>query len=259
MRGSATLDATVPNAARFYDYLLGGREAFDADRKLAAAVEALYPDPGLPRQLARRNRLYQERAVSQAAHDGCRQFLVAGSGFPQPRDLHHVAAEACPAVSCAYLDEDPVVVSHGRVLTAETRNVTYAHGDLAQPGKVLADPDVLSVIDPGRPVCLVLGLVLHFRPAASARTVVEGYLDWLAPGSRVVVTVPHWTDLRLLERLQAVYAPGEVFNHAPLQVQSLFRDMSLLGNGVEIARGMGPEVLAPPAPAFVLAGVGRKG
>ena len=91
---SATLDVSTPNAARSYDYLLGGKEAYEADRRLVAAIEALYADPGLPRQMARKNRVYQERAVSQAAHDGCRQVLVAGSGFPQPRDLHHVALDA---------------------------------------------------------------------------------------------------------------------------------------------------------------------
>ena len=115
---SAALDVSTPNAARAYDFLLGGKEAYEADRQLVAAIEALHPDSSLPRQMALKNRVFQERAVSQAVHDGCRQVLVAGSGFPRPRDLHHVALEA-RATSCAYLDIDPVVVSHGRVLTAE--------------------------------------------------------------------------------------------------------------------------------------------
>jgi len=259
MPGTATLDVTVPNAARAYDYLLGGKEAYEADRQLVAAIEALYPDSSLPRQMALKNRVYQERAVSQAVHDGCRQVLVAGSGFPQPRDLHHVALEAAQGASCAYLDLDPVVASHGRVLTAETPGVTYAHGDLGKPGEVLADPDVRSVIDFRRPVCLVFGLVFHFRPAVSARRVVEGYLDALRPGSRVVITVPCWADAGLFGKVLAAYGPGEVHNHTPVQVQGWFRDLSLLGEGVEIARGLGPEVLAPSAPACVLAGVGRKG
>lgn len=256
MPGTATLDTAVPNAARAYDHLLGGRAAFAADRELVARIEALHADPSLPRTLARKNRVYQELAVTEAVEAGCRQILVAGAGFPQARDLHHVAAEENPAIRCAYLDIDPVAVTYGRALTAETCGVTFAHGDLTRPGDVAANPDIASVLDFSEPACLILGLVLHFMAAADARRVIAGWGRLLPAGSRIVVTVAHWLDLRLFGQVREVYEPAEVFNHAPLQAQQWFRGMDLLEPGICIARGLAPEALAPPAPACVLGGTG---
>lgn len=244
--------------ARVYDYWRGGREHFAADRAQAAAVEALYPPGSGPRQMTARNRAYLERAASSAFHDGISQLVDLGAGFCAPRPLHSVPGAARRQARVAYVDTDPVVVSHGKAATDPVPGVTYAHADLTRPGEVMADPDVRSVIDPARPCLAVFGLVLHFTSAADARRVISGWADWLPSGSRFAVTVAHWADTGLWKLIRAAYGPAPLYNHSPQQVQALFRGLDLLGGGVEVARGWGPEAIESPGPGHILAGVARK-
>lgn len=258
----AGIDVTTASMARTYDYWRGGKEHFAADRAQAAAVEALYPPGCGPRELTARNRAWLERAVSSAVHDGITQVLSLGSGFVTghggARELHEVALAARDTARVAYVDEDPVVVRHSTALTGPVPGVAFACGDLRRPGEVLADPDVRSVIDPGRPAAVVLGLVLHFTPAAEARRVIEGWARWLRPGSRFLATVAHWDDPGVFERTRAVYGPASLHNHTEDQVAGMMRGLDLLGGGIERARGWGPEPLDAGGPACILAGAGRK-
>ena len=267
---ATVLDTETPNGAKAYDHLLrGGRgsvEALRPTREMVERIAALYP-PGVPgpRDLAIANRVYLQRAVSQAVHAGSAQVLDLGAGYPCPhielrgaeplRPLHEAARAANPQARTAYVDWDMLVVSHGLASVQDVPGVTYAHADLADVPSVRGCPDVKPVIDWCQPVTVILGLTLHFWPAREARRIVEGYLDGLRPGSRVVITVPWWDDPVLLERVQAVYAPARLYNHSATQVMALFRGTSLLGNGIEVARGPA-EVVGRQVPACVLAGVG---
>lgn len=256
---AAGLDVSTANMARVYDYWRGGRESFPADRDQAAAIEALYPPGTLgPRELVARNRTFLERAVCASVHDGIGQVLDLGAGFPGPGPLHEVAQHAKPGARCAYVDTDPLVVSHGQALTAGIAGVAYARADLGNPATVLADPDVLSVIDPARPAVVVLGLVLHFLPAADAGRVIEGWAGWLAPGSRLVITTSHWTDEGAQEQGRAAYGPAPVYNHSVEDLAGMLRGLDLPGPGIVIARGWCPEELEPAGPGRVLAVVARK-
>lgn len=260
MSGSsaALLDTGTPNAARAYDYLLGGKEAFAADREMVARISDLYPEgaPG-PRELAERNRVFLERAVSSAVHDNVTQVLDLGAGFPAPRPLHAVARDARASARCCYVDLDPRVVAHGMAATEGLEGVTYAHADLTRPGDVMTDPDVRSVIDFGQPVVAVFGLTLHFLAATDARRVIEGWADWLPPGSRFAVTVVSWDDPALHERVAAACVPVPVHNHTAVQVAAMLRGLDPLGE-IVTARGWGPEALEQCGPAKVLAVVARK-
>lgn len=260
MSSTATeLDTRTPDPARVYDYWLGGREAFAADRDLAARVAALYP-PGVPGppELAARNRLFLERAVSSAVHDGVTQVLDLGAGFPAGRQLHEVAQAARDTARTCYVDIDARVVAHGRAAVEGIPGVTYAHADMSRPGEVMADPDVLSVIDPARPCLAVFGLVLTFAPATEARRVIAGWADWLPSGSRFAVTVASWTDERVWEQVRALYAPVPVYSHTEVQVAGMLRGLDPLGQGVVTARGWCPEEIEPPGPARILGVVARK-
>jgi hypothetical protein len=254
----AGLDVTTASMARVYDYWRGGREHFAADRAQAAAIDALYPPGSGPRHMVGRNRTWQERAVSSAVHDGIGQVLDLGSGFAAPCPLHEVAKSARTPTRVAYVDIDPLVVSHGSAATAGTPGVAFARADLGNPEAVMADPDVKSVIDPGRPCLAVFGLVLHFTSAADARRVIAGWADWLPSGSRFAVTVAHWADERLWERIRAVYGPAPLFNHSEIQLAGMMRGLDILGGGVEVARGWGPEAVESPGPGKILAAVARK-
>lgn len=259
MSTATELDTGTPDPARAYDYLLGGKESFAADREMVARIAAMIP-PGTPgpRDLAARNRAFLERAVSSGCHDRIGQVLDLGAGFPAKKPLHEVAQQAKATARVAYVDIDPRVVAHGRAATEGLEGVTYAHADLTRPGEVMACPDVREVIDPARPVLAVLGLVLSTMPATEARRVIAGWADWLPPGSRFAVTVVSWDDAALWERVAAACAPAPLHNHSEMQVAGMLRGLDLLGDGVITARGWGPEVLEVPGPGRILGVVARK-
>ena len=256
---AAVLDTTVPNAARAYDYALGGREAFAADREMVARLADLFP-PGVPgpKELAARNRVFLERAVSSAVHDGVAQVLDLGAGFPAPKPLHEVALAARDTARCCYVDLDPRVVAHGRAAVEGIPGVTYAHADLTRPGEVMADPDVRSVIDPSRPVAAIFGLTLHFFAATDAERIIAGWATWLPTGSRFAVTVASWTDPCVWEKVRAVYGPAPLHNHSAAQVEGMLRVLDILRPGVVTARGWCPEEVEPPGPGRILGVVARK-
>jgi hypothetical protein len=146
---SAELDTSRPSIARVYDYWLGGKDNFEADRQEAERLLKINPD--LPR-LAQENRLFLRRAVRWLATDcGVRQFLDIGSGLPTVSNTHEVAQAAAPGCRVAYVDKDPAVVLHASALLANGRDVTVARGDAAEPAAIIADPRVNALIQPDRP------------------------------------------------------------------------------------------------------------
>jgi hypothetical protein len=252
----AAFDVTTPNIARVYDYWLGGKDHFAADRAEAERLLAIYPD--LPR-LARENRQFQVRAISWLAAQGIRQFLDIGSGLPTARNTHQVAQEASLACHVVYVDNDPVVMSHARALLTGS-GVGAVQGDLADPAAILADPDVLKLIDPGEPAAVILGMVLHFFDADTARKITAAFMSWLAPGSCVVISVGSGDD-QTGGRLAREYAAGTLYNHAPDLIAEFFAGLELVSPGLVEARHWDPTLSVAPAgrrPGRILAGVGRK-
>jgi hypothetical protein len=183
------LDTSRPHPARVYDYLLGGKSSFAADRALAEKM--LQAAPGL-RIAARENRAFLGRAVQYlAAEAGVRQFLDIGTGLPTAGNVHEVAQRIAPESRVVYADNDPMVLAHARALLASAPEgrTAYIHADLRDPARILAHPQVRDVLDLGRPVALVLVAVLHFlldedKPAQ----VVAALLDALPPGSYLVAS-----------------------------------------------------------------------
>src|SRR6266545_3977815 len=132
----AEIDTSVPNGARIYDYMLGGKDHFQADE--AAAEQMIAANPAAPRT-ARANRAFLGRAVRFLAEDaGIRQFLDLGTGLPTQQNVHEVAQAAAPDARVVYVDYDPVVVMHARALLATTDKVTVVQGDLRRPDEILA-------------------------------------------------------------------------------------------------------------------------
>jgi SAM-dependent methyltransferase len=266
--GSA-LDTARPNPSRVYDYLLGGRENYHADREQAALIEAAYPPPReghlpVPREMAARNRAFLDRAVSWVARQGVRQFLDLGSGLPVRAPLRSVH-EAAPDARVAYVDHDAEVVKLAGAQLDGLGRVSVIEGDLADPEAVLADPAVRSVIDMGQPVGLVAAMVLHLFEASEAADIMRRYVRALAPGSYLIVTVPRWEPPRddpgLWERVRAACGPAGVRNHSWHEAGSFFAGTKLVPPGLTVARAwrpVRPEGLEPDAPAYVLAGLGRK-
>jgi hypothetical protein len=181
------VDSTIPNVARIYDYLLGGKENFAADRAAAGNFLAVIPDIAA---IAADNRAFLARAIRYlAAEAGIRQFLDLGGGLPTRSNVHQIAQQVVPDARVAYVDYDPVVVRHGEALLANGRNVAMAHADLTQPATVLDHPEVRRVLDLSRPLALICTATLYFVPdEAHPHAVIAEYRDRMAAGSYLVIS-----------------------------------------------------------------------
>jgi S-adenosyl methyltransferase len=182
----AGLDTTTPNVARIYDYLLGGKDNFAADRAAAKQLLTVIPDVAA---IAADNRAFLGRAVRYLASQGVRQFLDLGSGLPTRSNVHEVARENAPGTRVVYADYDPVVALHGKALLAPGRDVAVLHADLAEPSSILEHPDLLRVLDLSRPVGVICASALHFVPdEADPWGVIAQYRDRLCSGSYLAIT-----------------------------------------------------------------------
>ncbi|HEY4466053.1 MAG TPA: SAM-dependent methyltransferase [Streptosporangiaceae bacterium] len=155
----AGVDARTPNIARVYDAFLGGKDNFAADRQVLETALQVTPDAP---NLARVNRAFLRRAVRYlVAAAGLGQILDIGSGLPNRGNVHEVAHELDPGTRVVYVDNDPVVYTHGQALLADARTTEVVTADLRSPAAILADPVVRKFIDFGQPVGLLLLAVLH--------------------------------------------------------------------------------------------------
>ena len=182
----AELDLDRPNAARMYDYYLGGSHNFAVDRELAGRVLEAWPD--MPRA-AQANRAFLRRAVRYLAAQGIRQFLDIGSGIPTVGNVHEVAQAAAPDARVVYVDTDPVAVAHARAILAGDPQTTVVEADGRDPALLLAHPDLAGLLDLSRPVGLLMVALLHFvLDEGDPRGILARYAARLAPGSWLVVS-----------------------------------------------------------------------
>jgi hypothetical protein len=169
---TAGFDIGTPNMARVYGYWLGGKDHYAADREEAERLLMTYPPL---RDLVRENRAFVIQAVTWAARQGIQPVHRPGRRAPASPAVHHAARAVRPTARVAYVDIDPIVLSHARALLATSDGVTAVDADLRDPAAVLTDPDLRAVIDPTRPVAVILGAILHFLDPDTARAVTTGY------------------------------------------------------------------------------------
>ena len=251
-------DPSVPNMARVYNYWLGGKDHFPADRAEGDFLLEIYPPL---RDLVRENRAFITEAVGWAARQGIAQFIDLGAGLPASPSVHQAARDVLPAARVAYVDTDPVVLSHARALLAQDDGVRAVNADLRDPDAVLADPELRAVIDPAQPTAVIFGAVLHFLHADAARAVTAGYVRLLAPGSCLIISCARFDDEELGKQLSAEYTVATWHNHSPADVMSFFAGLELVGPGVTEAatwRAWLPEPVLRRREGHVLAGVALK-
>jgi len=167
-----------------YDYFIGGKNHFAADRETAAKV--LRNSPSV-RIAARENRAFLGRAIRYlTAEAGIRQFLDIGTGLPTTNNVHEVAQQAAPSARVVYVDNDPLVLTHARALltSAPEGRTAYINADLRDPAGILSSPVVREVLDFSQPIALMLVAILHFFPDEyGPAKVIATLLDALPPGS----------------------------------------------------------------------------
>ena len=179
--------ASVAHVARVYDYLLGGKDNFAADREAAEQARRINPDIV---SAARANRAFLVRTTSYlTGQAGIRQFLDIGTGMPTNSNIHEVAQSIAPETRIVYVDRDPIVLTHARaVLTSAPDGVTdYLEADLREPGKILAK--AAQTLDFRRPVAIMLIAILHLiLDRDDPYDLVNQLVDAVAPGSYVVIS-----------------------------------------------------------------------
>lgn len=188
--GPGGVDVGVPSVARVYDAILGGKDHFAIDRVIADKAMAVMPNA---RTGARVNRAILERGVRYMAREGIDQFLDLGSGLPTARNTHEVAREENPRARVVYVDNDPIVLAHGRALLAENDRTRVVNADVRDARDVLTRPEITELLDLKRPLGLLMVAVLHhLADADDPAGLVRTYREALAPGSYLFIT--HFCD-----------------------------------------------------------------
>jgi SAM-dependent methyltransferase len=260
----AGVDVNIPNVARMYDYYLGGKDNYAADRETADQVLAVAPQV---RTAVQENRGFLARAVSFLAGEaGIGQFLDIGSGLPTQRNVHEIAASARPGSRVVYSDYDPVVVTHGDALLSGPESVSFVRADVRRPDLILDHPEVRRLIDFRRPVAVLLVAILNFvRDDEDPAGLVAQLRDVMAPGSYLVLS--HGTREKHTEvagRIEDVYDRSKATAQAVLrthdQILPFFDGFELVPPGLVYApqwRPDAPRAADDPGTGMTLAGVGR--
>jgi SAM-dependent methyltransferase len=187
----------IPHPARVYDYMLGGKDNFAADREMAEVGLKLMPEM---RESSRANRDFLVRAVRFLRDQGIRQFLDIGTGLPTSPNTHEIAQEGHPDARVVYVDNDPVVFLRAEALMADNATSVVVRADLRDVGTVLAD--AAKLLDFSQPAALMFVAALHcVTDADDPAGIAARYIAALAPGSYLVVS--HSTDEFAPERTHA--------------------------------------------------------
>src|SRR5579859_271828 len=185
--GRPPFDTSVANQARIYDYLLGGKDNYAADRAAVDAVLKVWPDMGFT---ARANRAFLGRAVRYLAGEaGIRQFLDIGTGIPTAGNTHEVAQAAAPESRVVYVDYDPIVLAHARaLLTSDGRGATtFIDADLRDTPAILAG--AAGLLDFSQPVAVTLIAILNALPDSDdPHGIVARLMDAVPSGSYLALT-----------------------------------------------------------------------
>ena len=238
------IDTSRPNVARVYDYLLGGKENFAADRELAGQLTSI--NPGM-RQWARSNRAFVVAAAVRAAREGgVTQFLDLGSGLPTHPSVHQAVREINPSAQVAYVDSDQVAVVHSQALLATGKGLTAYQGNLTEPEAVLADPELAKVVDLSLPVGLIFGGVAHFLPPEVMRATTAAYLSAMASGSWLIISTGTMEDDETEAELKPTYTAADVYRHTLEEFESFFAGTQIVPPGIVEGRQWIAGVTAPP-------------
>jgi S-adenosyl methyltransferase len=256
------LDPNTPNVARIYDYWLGGKDNFAADRATAEKLSGIVPEA---RAAARANREFLRRAVRFLAEAGIRQFIDLGTGLPTQANVHEVAHQIAPTTRVVYVDYDPVVVVHGQALLQADDATSIIEADVREPEKILEHHELRVMIDFDEPVALLMVGIAHFiTDEEDPYGIVARFKEAMVPGSYLAIC-----HVTADPRPQAEAPVTEIYRQttAPMvprshdQVLRLFDGFDLVEPGLVYAPEWRPEWTgeqADPVTSFVFAGVGRK-
>lgn len=259
------VDLERPNAARIYDWALGGTANWAVDREFGEQLLKAFP---LTRTAARANRAFLGRAVRYCVANGVTQFLDLGSGVPTVGNVHEIADETDTDSRCVYVDNEPVAVAHSKILLekqGDPARHAVVPGDLRDVDEVWERAFETGVLDPAKPVVLLTVAVLHFMAEPEIADVIAEYRALLPPGSFYVLS--HATTSGVegeeLEQIQRVLKQYEQ-SSTPAnfrdkeEILSFFGDFELVDPGLVPVGKWRLDDPRVPALNIAIGGVARK-
>jgi hypothetical protein len=248
-----------PNVARSLNYALGGKDNFAVDRELYAEVQEVFP---LGAVLAWENREFLVRAAGYVSRRGVAQFIDIGAGLPVSPGIHEVVSVACPGARVAYVDNDPMVISHIRALLVAPGRVAAVPGDVRRPLEILASPALTGLIDLGKPFCLILAVILDYVEPARAAEIMAVFRTAMPAGSFLILSIGINNDRPDVARdVIEAFRAAQVHLHSREQVAGYFAGLDLIEPGLTEARRWRPLQPPPaydnPRTADLLVGVGK--
>ncbi|WP_256789071.1 SAM-dependent methyltransferase [Frankia sp. AvcI1] len=264
-RSPVDLKTDQPHSARMYDYYLGGKDHFPADREAAERTLAVFPNA---RIAAQANRAFMIRTTRYlAAQVGIRQFLDIGTGIPTSPNLHEAAQGIASDARVVYADNDPIVLTHARALLTSTPagRTAYLNADLHNPESILDAPELRATLDLTQPVALSLIATIHFFPDSDdPHGILRRLLQALPSGSHLTLTHATADYDEGMERVAAAYRAGGIpaQQRGRTEVARFFDGLDLLDPGLQIVHRWRPDDDTPndltDAQVSFYGAVGRK-
>ncbi len=258
-----SIDLERPNAARIYDYLLGGAANFAADREFGEQLLTVLPEA---RGAARMNRAFLHRAVRFCVDAGIRQFLDVGSGIPTAGNVHEIAQRMDPSCRVLYVDIEPVAVTHSELMLRDNDRAVAIRADFTDPDSILSSEAAQDMLDFDQPMALLLVALLHFVPDdAEPYDAVTRFVSRLASGSYLVlshsVDRPSAEQAKSIDRLyDRADAPG--VRRSPEDIARFYEGLEMVEPGLVNTPEWRPEptdtTAGQPGADVAVAGVARK-
>jgi hypothetical protein len=263
-----SIDTTKASIARVYDAFLNGKDNYEIDREVLRRVQQVAPEAT---QLAWDNRNFLIRATRFiATQTGITQFLDCGSGLPTAENTHQVAQRIQPDARVVYVDNDPVVLAHGRALLEENDQTHFTAADIFKPREVLDDEIVRRHLDFSKPIALFqLGTLHHYDSEPSPSDIMREYIEALPSGSYVAIS--HFFDPETEEHSELARRMEETFLHSPMgtgvfrtrtEIEGMFAGLELIEPGLTLCADWWPDGprIKPLTPVSycIVGAVGRK-
>ncbi|MGH3829586.1 MAG: SAM-dependent methyltransferase [Pseudonocardiaceae bacterium] len=257
------IDSTTAHTARVWNYWLGGKDNYPADREVGEQVRAVLPEIV---DAARAQRGFLVRVVQHLVGDAeIRQFLDIGTGLPTANNTHEVAQATAPECHIVYVDHDPLIMAHARALLTSTPEgaTDYVYADLRNPGAILRE--AAQTLDFTRPIALMLlGIIEHILDTDEAHRIVSRLMEALPSGSYLVLCDPT-TEVNREIMLEAIRQWNEnakpmIIARSRQELLRFFDGLELLEPGLVPASLWRPHAteLGTPREVFNFGGVGRK-
>ncbi|MFL6144117.1 MAG: SAM-dependent methyltransferase [Labedaea sp.] len=264
----AYIDTTKASIARVYDAFLNGKDNYEIDRTVVRQVRQVAPEAS---QMAWDNREFLIRVTRFiASQTGITQYLDCGSGLPTAENTHQVAQRIQPESRVVYIDNDPVVLAHGRALLEENDQTHFVSADIFKPDEIMGNELVRKYLDFSEPIALFqMGTIHHYAGETSPADIMRAYVDALPSGSYVALS--HFVDPGTPELSPLARRLTEVFVHSPMgtgvfrsrdEVEAMFPGLEMIEPGLTLCVDWWPDGprIKPldPVQNCIAGGVGRK-